>query len=107
MVPEQLPDRYAEEHFPDSQRAIPNRESIGRKPHFSFFDQGILNVCAASAFPANRDEQSLPAGWVVPDWNAYPRLFRNFVAGCAGWRRINRDLHWLDDAEQARRRATK
>ena len=94
--------RNSEKHLTHCQRALPDCESTGGKPRLSLVDEELFNPSAESAFATDRDEQFFLACWVVSDWNARSRIFRDFVAGGAGRRRINSHLDRLDDVEATR-----
>ena len=56
---------------------------------------------------ANCHEQFRPAGGIVFCWNLHSGVLRDFVAGGAGWWRVDRRRDGMDVAEAKGRRKTR
>ena len=94
-------DSNGEKYFTHCQCALSYCESVGGKPHLSLIDEELFKVNAEGTFAKDRDEQFFSVGWIVLDWNARSRIFRDFIAGGAGRGWISSHFERLDDAEPA------
>jgi len=95
-------DRNGKKHLTNCQRALPDCKSAGGKSRISLVDEELFNPSTKGACATDRNKQFFLACWVISDWDARSRIFRDFLAGGAGRRGFNRHLDRLDDVEAAR-----